>query len=398
MILSGSLALIFGYNYIFYAPRYIQTMNLLPLITLNAVLLPLIDIIILIFIIICFYINDYKTKSLLKTNLSFDNQSPQQCLTDNLRSTIEKTRCIKCYSKFLQQNRNLLQDTDPYTKLHSRFFSHNLISSTRPSITPSDEIRKFSTMSYESIPIFNENHSRLRASYPFQTTRNFLANKPNRSQQDFLIEQRNDLGQNSSNDLFLQTTLIKLKQKGSLCHLCYRLLLLFLLKYVLLTFPQHCIQMNVFVQQFLQYICHLNLLSNNHSKWNNEPYPTIFRLLFLIARFGDSFLLSRIPHLIKTYLPCWCQFNSKLLRKQELLQRASHQILMKNTDSSNNDPFSTDELTNSNDLTNQQDFAQRRQSSIKRKTSRIKNRRFRLRFQFVPIWSKKRQKFFRETY
>jgi hypothetical protein len=248
-------------------------------------------------------------------------------------------------------------------------------------------------MSYESMPVLNENHTRLRASYPFQTTRNILTNKTNRLQQDFLIEQ----GQTSTNDLFLQTTLIKLKEKRSLCHLCYRLLLLFLLKYVLLTFPQHCIQMCVFLKQFFQYIRHQNLSFNNHFNWTNEPYQTIFRLLFLIARFGDCFLLTRIPNLIRTYLPCWCQFNSKLLRKQELIQRASNQILMKNTDSLTNDPLSMDELTNSIDLSNQQDLIQQRQSNLKR-ISRIKNRRFRLRFQFVPIWSKKRQKFFRETY
>jgi hypothetical protein len=35
LILSGSLALIFGYNFIFYTPQYPQTISLLPLVTFN---------------------------------------------------------------------------------------------------------------------------------------------------------------------------------------------------------------------------------------------------------------------------------------------------------------------------------------------------------------------------
>lgn len=422
IILSGSLALIFGYNYIFYSPKYPQTKILLPLITLNMVLLPLINLIIFIFIIICCIINISKMKYLLKSDVSFDNQSSQQqqqqqqqCLTDNLRSTIEKATCVKCYSKFLRQNRSLLQETDPYTKLHSRFFSHNLLSSTRPSITPSDDIRKYSTISYENIPMFHDGHSRLRTSYPCQVARNFLTNKINNSQQDFSNEQRMDIGRNSTNELFLQSILLKLKDKHSFCHLSYRLLLIFLFKYVLLTFPQHIFQMIIYLIQFYDYIIKYNTSNNNqnqnqnsnnnpnnnnsHSYFhqNNEFILTICRFLFLFARFGDCLLLTRIPYLIKKYFPCWCHFNSKLLRKQQTFQRVSHQVLMKNTDSSTNEPLSAEDLSNSNDLPIQQDIQYRHHQRRQRHSSRIKTHQYRLRFQFVPIWSKKREKLFREN-
>jgi len=356
------------------------------------VLLPLIDIIIFIFIIICCIININKSKILLETDLSFDNQQPQQQqhLANNLRLTVEKKTCIKCYSKFLKQNKNLLQDTDPYTKLHARFFSHNLISSTRTSITAPDEIRKYSTASYENIPMMNDVHSHLRASYPCQITRSFLLNKSNRSQ-DFSSEQRIDLGRNSTNELILQTSLLKLKEKHSLCHLCYCLLLLFLFKYVLLTFPQHCIQMIIHLKQFQEYIIKSKPSNTNNSFFNNDSFIIICRFLFLFARFGDCLLLTRLPNLIKKYFPCWCHVNSKLLCKPKVFQRQSHQILMRNTDSSINERLSLDDLSNSNDLTNQQNFKQQRQSY------QTKNCRFRLHFQFVPIWSKKRQRLFQEN-
>ena len=127
---------------------------------------------------------------------------------------------------------------------------------------------------------------------------------------------------------------------------------------------------------------------------HNELTITICRFLFLFARFGDSLLLTRLPDLIKKYFPCWCHFNSKLLRKQQAHQRPSHQILMKNTDSSTNEPLSLDDLANSNDLPNQQELQRRR----RQRSSRMKHRRFRLRFQFVPIWSNKRQRLFTENY
>ncbi|CAF0772825.1 unnamed protein product [Rotaria sordida] len=396
LILSGSLALIFGYNYIFYTPKHSQTIKLLPLITLNMILLPLIDFIIFIFIIVCCIINLYKNNILIEHDILFDSQLQQQQLTNNIRSTVEKSTCTKCYTKFLQQNRNIFQDTDPYTSLHSQFFGAHRGSSTLPSLTRLDDKRKYSTISYENIPMINDYHSRLRASYPGQTNRNFNLNKCNHSQQDFSQEQQMDIRQNSTNDLFLQTTLIKLKRQRSSCHLCYRLLLLFLLKYVLCTFPQHIIQMLFHLKQFYEYIIKDNL-SNNILFEHNELILTICRFLFLFGRFGDSLLLTHLPNLIKKYFPCWCHFNSKLLCKNESYQRPSHQILVKNTDSSIHEPLSGDNLSISNDLINQQELQQQRQNLSMKEFSHTKNHHFRLRFQFVPIWSNKRPRLFKEN-
>jgi hypothetical protein len=230
--------------------------------------------------------------------------------------------------------------------------------------------------------------SRLCTSYPCQTTQPSPLNKSNRSQ-DFSSEQRNDSERNPTNDLLLKTTLLKLKRQRSLCHLCHRLLLLFLLKYVLLTFCQHFIQMIFHLRQFNEYILKHNSLNNQNNilSEHNELTLTTCRLLFLFARFGDSLLLTRLPNLIKKYFPCWCHFNSKLLRKEKTFQRPSHQILMKNTDSSTNEPISGEDLSNANDLTNQQ-----------QQPTQTNHRRFRLHFQFVPIWSNKRQRLFKENY
>ncbi|CAF3856205.1 unnamed protein product, partial [Rotaria magnacalcarata] len=414
LILSGSLALIFGYNYIFYSPKYSQTIKLLPLIALNMILLPLIDCIIFVFIIICCIINQYKYNILIEQDLLFDNESQQQHLANSVRSIIEKTTCIKCYSKFLQQNRNLFQDTsDPYTNLHSRLFGPNPTSSGQPSLTPSDEKRKYSTISYDNISIMANAHSRLHASYPCQTPRNFLSNKCNRSQQDFSNEQPNDTGRSSENDFFLQGALIKLKRQRSYCHLCYRLLLLFLLKYVLFTFPQHFIQMIFHLKQVHEYIIKYNPSNNNNNQQqqqqtrnnsenilseHNEIVLTVCRFLFLIARFGDSFLLTCLPNLIRKYFPCWCHFNSKLLCKQKQYQQQSHQILMRNTDSQMNERVSFDEASNSNNLSNQQELHEQRKQSNINESSHGKHQHFRLHFQFVPIWSNKRKRIFKENY
>ncbi|CAF1357382.1 unnamed protein product [Adineta steineri] len=396
LILSGSLALIFSYNYIFYTPRYPVTLTLLPLITLNMVLLPLIDIIIFIFILICCFINQRKLNNSIKHDLSFPDQF-QQYLTNNLRLTAEKATCIKCYSKFLQHNRSLLKDTDPYTKLHSKFFSHNIITSARPSLALPDDKRKYSTASYENTAMMKDAQSHLRTSYSGQPGQIYLSDKSNRSQ-DFNNEQRTDEEQRlSTNDLMIQTTLLKLKRQRSICHLCYRLLLLFLFKYVLLTFPQHFIQMSFHLNQFYEYILKHNSYNNNNVNNNNnnilseynELTLLVCRFLFLFARFGDSLLLTRLPTIIKKYFPCWCQFNSKLLRKDTLFQRPSHQILMKNMDSPMNEPISGDDLSNINEIPPQQEQKQ---------STRTNRHRFRLHFQFVPLFSNRQQTLFKRDY
>jgi hypothetical protein len=112
---------------------------------------------------------------------------------------------------------------------------------------------------------------------------------------------------------------------------------------------------------------------------------TIYGILFLIARFGDSLLLTRLSYLIKKYFPCWCHFNSKFFREEKTFQRPSHQILVQNSDSPTNEPLSAENLLNSNDLPTQQQLI------------RKNHRRFRLRFQFVPIWSNKRERLFKQN-
>lgn len=341
LILSGSLALIFGYNFIFYTPKYPQTISLLPLVTLNMILLPLINLLIFSFLIICFIINVFYKFNF--EEISNDNEQ------ENIRLIIEKNTCIKCYSKILEKNPNLFQDKNySYKNLYQNFFS-----------------------------------SRLNSSYPFQIKRNyFLSNKKARSQTDLSYEQDNSY---ETNHLFYQTTLNKLHRQHSLCHLCYNLLLIFLFKYIFLTFPQYLLQMLFHLRQFYQYIFKNNITANlTYSLYeNNESLLIITHFLFLLSRFGDSFLLIRLPYLIKKYFPCWCHFNSKLLRKQQI----SHQILTtKTSDSStNNEPTSPIDLpTTVHHL--QQD------NSLNNK-----HRRFRLKFQFIPIWSRNRPRLFKEN-
>ncbi|UJR25149.1 hypothetical protein I4U23_006508 [Adineta vaga] len=382
LILTGSLALIFGYNYIFYTPKFSITSSLLPLITLNMILLPIIDVLIFIFICICCCLNILQLNNSKKQNSSFNSQYQQQSLTNYLRWTIEKISCIKCYSKFLQLNQNLFKESDAYLKLHSKFFSQNLMTSSRPSITSPDEKRKSSTASYETIPTTSDTHTRLSVSHSNQPIRNSSSNKTNRSQ-EFIQEQRSESERIQANDSNLRETLLKIKKRRSLCQLCHRLLLLFLLKYVLLTFPQHFIQMKYHLRQFYDYVFkyqvfHTNINTNTNNNDIQYAYTesTLFicRFLFLFARFGDSLLLTRLPFLIKNYFPCWCQCNSHLLRKENSFQRPSHQILMKNVDTLMNDPISTDDLSISNEITDQQ-----RKTSIRKDQQ---NQRFRLQFQY----------------
>ena len=350
LILSGSLALIFAYNFIFYTPQYPHTLSLLPLITFNMLLLPLINLIIFLFIIICFIIHYYYKSD--HEHISVDNEQ------ENLRLIIEKNTCIKCYSKILQENQGLFQDKNyPYRNLYENFFS-----------------------------------KQLRSSYPFQIKRNyFTKNNKNYSQTDF-YEEQNNLEPHSVNNLFYQTTVIKLHQQHSLCHLSYLLLLIFLFKYILLTFPQYIFQMLFHLQQFYQFTIKRNLTYNlTYSLYeNNQNLVKIFHYLFLLSRFGDSILLIRLPYLIKKYFPCWCQFNSKLLRKQQI----SHQILTtKNSISSNNEPVSAGDMINSNEIPSE--F--KPQESIKKTHWQTEHRRFRLRFQFVPLWSNNRPRLFKEN-
>ena len=402
LILSSSFALIFGYNYIFYSPEHSVTIKLLPLVTFNMVLLPLLDLIIFIFIIICCFIDFYRHSISIKHDLLFDTQTQQQHPINDVRSTIKQNACIKCYTKFLQENRSLFRASDLFTDLHSKALGNNRVSGARLSLTPLNNKLRYSTTSYENIPTMNENYSNSLASFPCQTTGKFLLDKCAPSQQEFFIDQQNDLTRISTSDLCLQTTLIRLKRYHSFCHMCYRFLLVFLLKYALFTFPQHFIQMVIHCYQFYQYIrgespSNDNGISQHLSTpktpsaiafTKSELMLTVCRLIFLFARFGDSLLLTRLPHLIKKYSPCWCRLNSKFLYEQKPFQRIPHQILTKNTNSPANEPISDVELSNSNDLFSQQESQSRRQRQVNTKRSSHTSRHhFRLRFQFTPIWS-----------
>jgi hypothetical protein len=303
------------------------------------ILLPLINLIIFSFIIVCCIINIFFKPDL--EELSIDNEQ------ENLRLIIEKNTCIKCYTKILEKNPNLFQDKNyPYRNLYRNFFS-----------------------------------THLRSSYPFQIKRNY--NSSNKKT-DYSYEKEN----NFENNLFYQRTLNKLNHQHSLCHLSYNLLLIFLFKYILLTSPQYIIQMIFHLKQFHQFIFKNNLTNNlTYSLYeNNEMLLTISHFLFLLSRFTDSFLLIRLPYLIKKYFPCWCHFNSKLLRKKQI----SHQILStKNSDSSNNEQLSALDISNSNEL--------QQQESIENRHLQAKHRRFRLKFQFIPLWSHNRPRLFKEN-
>lgn len=397
LILSGSLALIFAYNFIFYNPKHTQTLTLLPLITFNTLLLPLLDFCIFIFVVICCVINLYSQHSIAR-DLSFDPQQTSSPTMHDLRSAIERDTCIKCYSKILQHNRSLLQDNDPYTSLHSRYFISNGTSSARPSITPPHDKRKYSTLSFENIPMISDLQSRLRASYPCQTARHCAVNKSNYSPQDVVTEGRTEVRQNSATDLLIQATLLKLKQKRTLCHFCYRLLLVFLAKYALLTFPQHFREMLVYLRQFYCYILKGNLSTSPSLSDYNDPVTIWCRFLFLIARCGDSLILTCLPDLISKYFPCWCQCNSNILEKNPSIHRASHQILMTNIEAGTHESSSpTSEPNHVIDTFVQDECRGKQREWTIKKNCRKGRRHYRVRFQFIPIWSNYRTRLQREN-
>ncbi|CAF4838108.1 unnamed protein product [Rotaria sp. Silwood1] len=334
LILSSSLALIFAYNFIFYTPKSPHTISFLPLITFNMILLPLINLIICSFIFVCLMIN-YFFKSNLET-ISIDNEQEN-----------------------LQKNPNLFQDKNySYKNLYKIFFS-----------------------------------THLHSSYPYKIQQNYFFNKKNTClQTDLSYEHENDLENNSKNNLFFKTTLIKLNRQHSLCHLSHYLLIIFLFKYILLTFPQHILIMLIHLKQFYQFILKHNLSTSlTYSLYNdNEFLLTICHYLFLLSRFGDSFLLIRLPYLIKKYFPCWCHFNSKLLRKQK--KPVTEILTIKNSASSHSETISALDISNLNDSSNE---SKQNKSMIKTHW-KTKHRRYRLHFQFVPLWTNDRPKLFKE--
>ena len=116
---------------------------------------------------------------------------------------------------------------------------------------------------------------------------------------NFLYEHEND---SSIDNLFLKRILIELNHQHQLCHLCYNLLLIFLLKYILLTFPRHLLHMLFYLKQFYQLILKNNLSNNIADSLyeDNQFLLSMCHYMFLVSRFGDSLLLIRLPsYLIK---------------------------------------------------------------------------------------------------
>ena len=348
LILSGSLALIFAYNFIFYIPTNARTNSLLPLITLNMILLPLINFVGLLFVLVCFFINrSYQSN---KKHISLHSEH------ENLRSIIERHACAKCYSTILHTNVHLYEEADS----SYRNFYRKAFSSRCPSSYP---------------------HSN-----PYSSPLSTSLITP--SHVDFSLEEENPCENtpSSNNHSILKAIFRRLNRQHASCHLCHYLLLFFLLKYILLTFPQFIFQSLVYSEQFYQSMVKQNAsITFTSSLPNSESsFVVLCHYLLLLSRLGDSLLLTRLPSLMKKYFPCWCQFNSKLLRPQPISSRMSTK---KSSELSDNEPKSNvDELLplKTADEPNEKPS---RQSSA---------RRFRVRCRYVPLWSKERPRLFKD--
>ena len=271
LILTSSLALIFGFNFVFYNNKDVYGKSFLPLITWNMILLLLINFLIFVLVVVCCLLN-YLVQ-FHRRNLSFTDEQ------ENLRSIVERQTCMKCYSKILENNPNLFQENN------------------------------------------NNNSNEYEENFPFHR---------------------------------------RIPMKFN-CHRCFYLLLIFLLKYFLLTLPQNYFQMMTYSKQFYSsYVLSKNILiTESFNSSVEHSWITIWHLVFLCARLGDSFLLIRYSYLMKKYFPCWCQLNSTYDREKSLSQSSIPRI------QSSEHPSST--------------------------------RRYRLRFQYLPLWSRNRPRLFPEN-
>ena len=140
------------------------------------ILLPLINLIIFIFILICFIIN-YLCKSNLENDLSIDDE--QENITFNL---LKKRLVLNVIQKFYKKIQIYFQIKDySYKKLYRNFFSAGI-----------------------------------QSAYPFQTSPiNLSDNKENYSQTKFSYEGQNDLENNPTNNLFFKTTLTQINHQHS---------------------------------------------------------------------------------------------------------------------------------------------------------------------------------------
>lgn len=276
VILTGSLALIFAYNFVFYNTNDTRGKSFLPLITLNMLLLLLINFLILISILLCFLLN-FLAK-LNRRNVSFNDEQ------ENLRGIIERNTCMKCYSKILENNPTIFQNSK-------------------------DTFRNY---------------------YPYK---------------------------DEFEEILSATQTVEPKFH---CHRCFYLLIVLLFKYNLLTFPQNFLRMYFYAKQFYYSILQDKAVKDIPSSFfENSSWVPLTHLLYLFARLGDSFLLIRLSYIMKKYFPCWCQFNSEYFQEKSISE-------------------SSIPRTNSNEHPSSNPH------------------RYRLRFQYLPLWSRNRPRLFPE--
>ena len=276
LILTGSLALIFAYNFVFYNINDALGKSFLPLITLNMILLLLINFLIFISILLNFLLN-FLAKLNVR-NLSFNDEQ------ENLRGIIERNTCMKCYSKLLENNPTIFHDSK-------------------------DTFRNY---------------------YPYRDELEEILPITRRVEPKFH------------------------------CHRCFNLLIVLICKYNLLTFPQNLLQIYFYAKQFYYLVWQDKIAKDLPSSlFENSSWVSLTHSLYLFARLGDSLLLIRLSYIMKKYFPCWCQFNSEYFQEKSISE-------------------SSIPHTNSNEHPSSNPH------------------RYRLRFQYLPLWSRNRPRLFPE--
>ncbi|CAF1173280.1 unnamed protein product, partial [Didymodactylos carnosus] len=356
LIVSVSLALIFGYNFIFYMPKHSLTTALFPLLLINVLILPLLNILVILTCIIdvclAFYIKCKKR---------------QQCQYLDIRTYLQSKTCIKCFNHILQEYPTVLVDIDPYSTLQSKFLASDTNNnrspnSTRQSLQQLTPPRQSS--SYEYLPMTvtpKTNISSIptsyvklkpRTSYPFQTDKPIIKNRSHTDCEilcdtshtttiDIQKSTQNYLSSTTQIPLTTTTTishssslapLLTINKDQLSCRLCYYYLTIFTLKYALLCLPMNILDMWPYILQLKRLIftgSHLDPVTepstaSSVSISDDHIYTSICRCLFLLARLGDGLLLIKVTFSIINYLPCWCQLNWCKQNNDELNESNEH--------------------------------------------------------------------------
>ncbi|CAF0929150.1 unnamed protein product [Didymodactylos carnosus] len=346
LIVSASLALIFAYNFIFYMPKHSQTSALFPLLMINVLLLPFLNILVILMCIIgvclAFYVKYGKRR---------------KCQQLDIRAYLESKTCVKCYNNILQEHPTIFVDIDPYSSLQSKFFvsstnTNKSSYSARQSLqqlTTTNSLQQFSSYEYLPMTLITKadlcstdmpyNNVKPRISYPFQSDKH---DKTYRSHTDCDI--LHDTGQTTTSDVqkptatYLSSTiqippatistatndhslsavpLLPINKEQLSCRRNYLFLTLFTLKYALLSLPMNIIDLWPYMLQLKRLILtgnHLDRVTDTSiasppSISSDYVYISICRCLFLLARLGDVLLLTKVTFSIVSYLPCWCQLN-----------------------------------------------------------------------------------------